>query len=37
MGVLEGVWASFYGEVDDFLGELVDIKARWDFSWCLGV
>lgn len=24
------------GEVDEFLGELDNVKARWDLPWCIG-
>lgn len=32
-----GVYGSVLeSEIDDFLGELDDVKARWNLPWCLG-
>lgn len=40
-GVEEWIFSRVYGpvrswEVYDFLGELDNVKARWDLPWCIG-
>lgn len=40
-GLEEWIFSGVYGpviagEVDEFLGELDDVKARWDLPWCIG-
>lgn len=35
--IFSGVYGSVvWGQVDDFLNELDDIKVRWDSPWCIG-
>lgn len=35
--MFRGVYGTvLLGEIDDFLGELDDVKARWDLPWCIG-
>lgn len=41
MNIEEWVFFGVYGptlraEIEDFLGELDDLKGRWDLLWCIG-
>lgn len=32
----EAYGPSLYSDVDIFMGEMDDIKDRWDLPWCIG-